>query len=129
MSGHRPYSTIYHVQRNILLIFYTTTVVALGIPLTWAVMHLFPDHMFPLIAVLVLYMVAAIMAGSAIHVISFIPFNLANAFDPIKNDIASGKVTDVDQLGIRITKFTIEFFNFSFLDDQIMHVLPVSKNK
>lgn len=48
--------------------------------------------------------------------ISFIPFNLAASFDPIKNDIASGEIMDMDQLGKRITSFTVEFFDFSFLD-------------
>jgi len=49
-------------------------------------------------------------------VISYIPFNLATSFDPIKNEIASGAIKDIDQLGKRITGFTVEFFNFSFLD-------------
>jgi len=51
-----------------------------------------------------------------IYVISYIPFNLATAFDPIKNDIASGKILTIEQLGERITAFTVQFYNFSFLD-------------
>jgi hypothetical protein len=49
-------------------------------------------------------------------VISYIPFNLATAFDPIKNDIASGKINTIEELGERITAFTVQFYNFSFLD-------------
>ena len=61
-------------------------------------------------------MVLVVVFGAIFYVISYIPFNLASAFDPIKNDIASGAISNMDQLGKRITEFTITFFNFSFLD-------------
>jgi hypothetical protein len=116
MTRSRSYSTIYNVQRIILLVFYTTTTVALSIPLAKLVATLSPDHLFPLVATLVLYMILVVVIGTIIYYISFIPFNLASAFDPIKNDIASGKIRNMQQLGIRITEFTVQFFNFSFLD-------------
>ncbi len=116
MSKRRSYSFIYNVQRIILLVFFTTTAIALSIPLAKLVMRLSPDHLFPLLATLVFYMVIVVVVGSLIHVISYIPFNLASAFDPIKNDIASGSIRNMEQLGERITQFTTQFFNFSFLD-------------
>jgi len=116
MTRRRSYSIIYKVQRLILMVFYTTTMIALSIPLVMLVTKLFPDHFFPLIATLVLYMVLSVVIGIIISAISYIPFNLANAFDPIKNDIASGTISDIDQLGKRITAFTVEFFDFAFLD-------------
>jgi len=116
MIPQRSYSYIYNVQRIILLVFYTTTAIALSIPLAKLVTRLSPNHLFPLIATLVLYMALVVVIGSIIHVVSYIPFNLATAFDPIKNDIAAGTISDMDQLGKRISRFTTEFFNFSFLD-------------
>lgn len=116
MVRRRSYSIIYNVQRIILLIFYMTTSIALSIPLARLVIRLSPGHLFPLVAFLIIYMVLVVVFGSIISMISYIPFNLASAFDPIKNDIASGVISDPDQLGERITSFTTQFFNFSFLD-------------
>jgi len=116
MTRRRSYSYIYNVQRMILLIFYTTTAIALSIPLAKLMTILAPNHFFPLIIALLLYLVGVIVVGSLIHVISYIPFNLAASFDPIKNEIASGDIKSIDQLGKRITAFTVNFFNFSFLD-------------
>jgi len=116
MSRRRSYSHIYNVQRMILLVFYTTTAISLSIPLAKLMTILSPNHFFPLIIALVLYLVGVIIVGSLIHVISYIPFNLATSFDPIKNAIASGEIASIDQLGKRITAFTVNFFNFSFLD-------------
>jgi len=67
-------------------------------------------------ATLILYIALVVVIGSFIHVVSYIPFNLATAFDPITNDIASGEINDIDQLGKRVSRFTTDFFNFSFLD-------------
>lgn len=116
MKKGRSYSYIYKVQRIILLVFYTTTSISLAIPLLKLVMRLSPNHLYPLIATLLLYVVLVIVVGALIHVVSYIPFNLANAFDPIKNDIAAGQIVNMDQLGKRITEFTVSFFSFSFLD-------------
>ena len=107
---------IYRVQRLILLVFYTISMAALSIPLTRLVTGLFPNHLYPLVVFLVLYMVLVVVLGSMIHTISYIPFNLARAFDPIKNDIASGKISDMEELGKRVSQFLTTFFDFAFLD-------------
>jgi len=116
MTRRSSYSFIYNLQRIILLVFFTTTSIALSIPLAMLVIKLSPNHLYPLVITLLIYMVLVIILGAMIHVISYIPFNLATAFDPIKNDIASGKISTIEQLGERITSFTVQFYNFSFLD-------------
>jgi hypothetical protein len=116
MEQGRSYSYIYSVQRIILLVFYTTTCISLAIPLVMLVTRLFPNQLYPLFVTLLLYMILVMVVGGLIHVISYIPFNLAHAFDPIQNDIASGRIRTMDQLCERITEFTVQFFSFSFLD-------------
>jgi len=107
---------IYRVQRFILMLFYIISMGALSLPLSKLIMKLSPDSLYPLIATLVLYMVLVVVLGGVIHTISYIPFHLAAAFDPIKNDIASGKINDIQELGKRISQFMTRFFNFAFLD-------------
>ena len=107
---------IYNVQRIIILVCYSITMMVLSIPLARLITTLFPDYLYPLAATLVLYIILAVVLGSLIHTIIYIPFHLAPAFDPIKNDIASGKIGDMEELGKRITEFMISFFDFSFLD-------------
>jgi hypothetical protein len=116
MNRHSTYSFIYNLQRIILLVFFVTSAIAVSIPLALLVLKLSPDQLYPLVITLLVYIIAATIVGSMIHVISYIPFNLATAFDPIKNDIASGRIASLEQLGERITSFTVQFYNFSFLD-------------
>lgn len=116
MNRRSSYSFIYDLQRIILLVFFTTTSFALSIPLAMLVAKLSPNHLYPLVITLLIYMILVIILGAMIHVISYIPFNLATAFDPIKNDIAMGRISTMKELGERITSFTVQFYNFSFLD-------------
>ena len=116
MNRRSSYSFIYNLQRIILLVFFTTTSIALSIPLAILVVKLSPNQLYPLVIALLVYTILVIILGSMIYVISYIPFNLATAFDPIKNDIASGKIHTIEELGERITSFTVQFYNFSFLD-------------
>jgi hypothetical protein len=116
MNRRRSYSIIYKLQRIILLVFYSTTFLALSIPLARLVLKLSQDQLFPLVITLLVYLILVILVGSLIHVISYIPFNLATAFDPIKNDIAEGRISTIEELAERITTFTVRFYNFSFLD-------------
>ena len=116
MSRRSSYSFIYKLQRIILLVFFSTTSIALSVPLAMLVVKLSPNQLYPLVIALLVYLILVIIVGSMIHVISYIPFNLATAFDPIKNDIASGKINTIEELGERITAFTVQFYNFSFLD-------------
>lgn len=116
MNKHRSYSLIYKLQRIILLVFYSTTCIALSVPLARWVLKLSQDQLYPLVITLLIYLIAVVIIGAIIHVISYIPFNLATAFDPIKNDIASGRISTMEELAERLTVFTVQFYNFSFLD-------------
>jgi len=116
MARHKSYSTIYNVQQIILLVFYLSTMIALCIPLILLVMRLSPNSYFPLVITLVAYVILVVVIGTFIYLVSYIPFNLASAFDPIKNDIVSGRIRDADQFGKRVTRFVTQFYDFSFLD-------------
>lgn len=116
MNRRSSYSIIYNLQRIIMLVFFSTTAIAISIPLAKLVIELFPDQPYLLVISLLAYIIIAIVIGSLIHVISYIPFNLATAFDPIKNDIATGKISTINELAVRVTTFTVQFYNFSFLD-------------
>jgi len=116
MNRRSSYSFIYNLQRIILLVFFSTTSIAVSIPLAKLVLMLSPNQLYPLVITLLVYVILVVVIGAMIHVISYIPFNLATAFDPIKNDIATGKINTIEQLGKRITMFTVQFYNFSFLD-------------
>jgi hypothetical protein len=116
MGQRRSFSYIYNVQRITLLFFYTATAIGLSVPLAMWLFNCFSASVFPLVLCLVAYMLGVVVLGSFMHVVSYIPFNLATAFDPIKNDIASGKIRNLEQLGKRLTLFTTGFFDFSFVD-------------
>ena len=116
MSHRRSFSHIYNVQRIVLLVLYTTTAMALSIPLARLFAIQFTGSLFPLVAGLLLYIAGVVVLGAFIQVVSFIPFNLASAFDPIKNDIASGRITTLEQIQRRLTLFTTGFFDFAFID-------------
>jgi hypothetical protein len=90
--------------------------VALFIPLAKWIKTLSPENLFLLVVTFVIYLGITVVLGAFIHFVSYIPFNLSGAFDPIKNDIASGEIKDVDDFGTRVTEFITEFFDFSFLD-------------
>jgi hypothetical protein len=107
---------IHKVQRFIIMTCYSLAMVALSIPLVRLVTMLSPDHLYPLLAVLVLYMAGVVVLGSIIHTFIYIPVNLAREFDPIKNAIAAGQIRDLEQLGKEVTAFTTRFFDFAFLD-------------
>jgi len=116
MGTFRSYSAVYNLQQILLLVFYTISMLSLSLGLIRLVTWIFPDQLYPLVVALVLYMAGVVALGGFLHTVSYIPFNLAAAFDPIKNDIALGEIRTIRDLGPRITSFTVEFFNFSFLD-------------
>jgi len=107
---------IYRVHRQLMLLFYTISMLALSVPLAMGVRALFPTHFYPLLVFMVLYLVLVVVLGSVIHTISYIPYQLARAFDPIKNNIASGEISSVEDLGKCLCRFTEEFYDFAFID-------------
>jgi len=107
---------IQKVQRFIIMALYSLAMAALSIPLVKLVTTLSPDHLYPLLVTLLLYMAGVVVLGSIIHTFIYIPFNLAREFDPIKNAIAAGEISNPEQLGKEVTAFTTRFFDFAFLD-------------
>jgi len=66
--------------------------------------------------ILILYLIISaalsIFTGAFSYVIFSIPFDLAVKFDPIKNDIASGKLSDINEAQKVIGEFIVGFFNY-----------------
>ena len=65
---------------------------------------------------LIISAVVSIFAGAFAYVIFSIPFDLAVKFDPIKNDIASGKLSDINEAQKVIGEFMVDFFNYAGAD-------------
>jgi len=116
MSTKAPSPMSYRIERSVLTGFFLVSMVSLSFLLIRGILLLFPDQLYPLVAGLLLYTALTVVLGAYMHTISFIPYRLAGAFDPIKNDIASGVIRDEAQLARRITAFTVDFFDFAFLD-------------
>jgi hypothetical protein len=111
-STHR----VYQVQRFLQLFFFLVTMISLSIPLMKGILALFPDQLYPLVVGLLLYMAGTVVLAAYLHTLTYIPFHLATAFDPIKNDIAAGEIRSMEALGERLSAFVTEFFDFAFLD-------------
>ena len=54
----------------------------------------------------------SVFTGALTYVVFSIPFDLAVKFDPIKNDIASGKLSDLNEAQKTIGEFAVSFFNY-----------------
>jgi hypothetical protein len=50
------------------------------------------------------------------QVISYIPANLAGAFDPLKNAISDGSISSGHEFAGKLADFMCSFFNFAFFD-------------
>jgi hypothetical protein len=90
--------------------------IAMFIPLARWVERISSDNLFYFVLTFVLYLGITVVLGAFIYFISYIPFNLSTAFDPIKNDIASGRINTIHAFGEQVTEFVTGFFDFSFLD-------------
>lgn len=110
------FSVLYGVQRTFLTVFYLISVFSLF----WLIFYLLHDvlHVSGVLILLVAiaYLVLVVLGYSLIHVISYIPSNLAGAFDPLKNDIATRTIDTGKKLAGRIAEFMTGFFTFAFFD-------------
>lgn len=113
---NRSFSVLYGVQRTLLSVFYLVSVLALF----WIVFYLLDDVLglqgVTIILVTILYLVLVVLGYSLIHVVSYIPSNLAGAFDPVQNAIADGSIQSAGDLARELSVFMVNFFNFAFLD-------------
>jgi hypothetical protein len=88
--------------------------------LFWIIFYLLDDILglqgVTIILITIVYLVLAVLGYSFIHVISYIPSNLAGAFDPVQNAIADGSIQSAGELANELSSFMVTFFNFAFFD-------------
>ena len=123
----RTFSVLYGIQRSFLNLFYLISVVAvfwLIFYILYEILHVGGSVIIP---VSLAYLVLIVLGYSVIKVISYIPANLAGAFDPIKNDIADSSIDSAEDLAGRLAEFMCSFFNFAFFDIQFALVCFVGQ--
>jgi len=123
---NRSFSVLYGIQRTLLGVFYLATVLSLF----WIIFYLLDDILgiqgVTIILITIIYLVIAVLGYSFIHVISYIPSNLAGAFDPVQNAIADGSIQSAGDMARDLSAFMVTFFNFAFFD--IEYALVKIKN-
>ena len=114
----KSFSILYGIQRSFLTLFYLVSVIAVF----WVLFYLLHEVLEVggkvIIPVSIAYLVFIVLLYSIIQVISYIPANLAGAFDPVKNDIANGSIASVEDFSGKLAGFMCEFFDFAFFDVQ-----------
>jgi hypothetical protein len=123
---NRSFSVLYGIQRTLLAVFYLVSVLSLF----WIIFYLLDDIFglqgVTIILVTIVYLVLVVLGYSFIHVVSYIPSNLAGAFDPVQNAIADGSIESAGDLARDLAAFMVTFFNFAFFD--IEYALVKIKN-
>lgn len=112
----KSFSILYGFQRNFLSLFYLVSVLTVF----WLIFYLLHEVLdlggMVIIPVSIAYLVFIVLFYSIIQVVSYIPANLAGAFDPLKNGIASGRITSVSDFSKELADFMCSFFSFAFFD-------------
>ncbi len=110
------FSVLYGIQRCLLTAFYLVSVIALF----WLMFYLLHEMLGAggrlIVPVSIAYLVLVVIGYSIIHVIAYIPSNLAGAFDPLKNGIAGGNIVSARDFAGKLADFLCSFFNFTFFD-------------
>ncbi len=122
----KSFSVLYGIQRTLLAVFYLASVLSLF----WIIFYLLDAVLglpgVTIILVTIVYLVLVVLGYSFIHVVSYIPSNLAGAFDPIQNAIADGSIQSAGDMARDLSEFMVTFFNFAFFD--IEYALVKIKN-
>ena len=123
----KSFSVLYGIQRSLLAVFYVVSVLSLF----WIIFYFLDDILglqgVTIILVTIVYLVLVVLVYSFIHVVSYIPSNLAGAFDPIQNAIADGTIQTAGDMARDLSAFMVTFFNFAFFD--IEYALVKIKNE
>jgi hypothetical protein len=123
---NKSFSVLYGIQRTLLAVFYLATVLSLF----WIIFYFLDEILgfqgVTIILVAIVYLVIVVLGYSFIHVVSYIPSNLAGAFDPIQNAIADGSIQTAGDMARDLSAFMVTFFNFAFFD--IEYALVKIKN-
>jgi hypothetical protein len=112
------YQKIFHYQRSLLLFFYVLFCLLLVYPIILVLQKFGIENVAFIILIPFVFIVLCALAGSYLYVISYIPLKLVDAFDEVRNKIASGEIHTVSQFANHINKFTVDFFSFMFFDIQ-----------
>ena len=99
-----------------LAVFYLTSVLSLFWILFYLMGDVFGLQGVTIILITLVYLVLVVIAYSFIHVVSYIPANLAGAFDPIQDAIADGSIQSPGDFCRELSLFMVTFFNFAFFD-------------
>ena len=87
-TRYKTFSALYGVQRIFLILFYLISVISVF----WLLFYILHDLLnapgMIIVPFALAYLILIVILYSFLHVISYIPANLAGAFDPLKNDIA-----------------------------------------
>ena len=106
---NRSFSVLYGIQRTLLGVFYLATVLSLF----WIIFYILDDVLgfqgVTIILITIIYLVIVVLGYSFIHVVSYIPSNLAGAFDPIQNAIADGSIQSAAELAQELSAFMVTF--------------------
>ena len=107
---------MYRLQRTLLTAFYIVSVIAIYTVIAYVLVHMLHSGFFVIAVSSIIYLLLAVLFGSFMTVISYIPSNLAGAFDPVKNDIANRRIETTKDFSDRLVGFLNGFFDFAFLD-------------
>ena len=128
LTRHRSFSVLYGIQRIFLNVFYLVSATTVF----WLIFYLLYDVLQAsgsvIIPVSIAYLVIIVLVYSIIHVVSYIPANLAGAFDPLKNAIADGSIDSGASFAGKLADFMCSFFDFAFFDVQYSTVHLAGEN-
>jgi len=110
------FSLLYGLQRTIFTTLYVISSLAILTVILYLLIETFSLNGFITFFVAIIYLVVAVILGSYLHVLSFIPVNIASSFDPIKDDVAMGKIKTEKEYADRVCRFMTGFFSFAFFD-------------
>jgi len=110
------YQKIFDYQRLVLIVFYVLFCCISIYPIILILQKMGVSNMAVLILIPFLFVVICTIAGAYLYVISHIPLKLVDAFDDIRNKIASEEIHTVEQFATHVNRFTVSFFSFMFFD-------------
>jgi len=116
LSNRKSFSSMYRLQKTLLTVFYIVSAIVIFCVIGYILIHIFHTGFFVIAASAIIYLILATLFGSFMTIISYIPSNLAGAFDPIKNDIANRRIKTSRDFSERLVFFSNDFFNFAFMD-------------
>ena len=112
-SGSSSYDLFYGHRKNIFLVFYVISVIAIGFAI---IFFLFKGLNFSgdlLIYAAIVLLIMGAVGCAYLAVLLELP-SISNKFDAIKNDIALKKIGTPEVFGQRLTELICSYFSFTF---------------